>query len=483
MLGSSIRDRARSSYMNMVFNGRAQGGTRGMGAAWITATAVLGAFTAAWWIELHPGVFTDDSGRYISQAVSGEIDNVKPFFFARFLQFITVGGRFLESAALVHAGFAVLILSRMFAVGWVNRAPVLAMALCAMLVLNPYFAINLFYVQNDLLFCLAMVAILVETIHCARLGRIPTGSMVMIVLMAPMALLFRQNGVLFLPFWVVSLFFLLPRSQAIKASSGVLASCLLALVTMVGVNTETTLNTKYSAVVHAIAGLSRPEYGKPLAANISPPTRELLGAIRLDGAVDHYSPRFWDFVGFVEGGPKLQAMSGNQQREIVDSFVRNDLWPNLPGVLGIRTELWASILLGRGYPVGAYTVPRWMPESLAGSKIANPPGGGVLTDAVRLQERTGLLRSALPGLLVLIVVALGALWRHNSVFLWASGLLLLQAAVIFLLAPSADTRYLMFLYLAPFMGLFYHAWFSTSGLSPRDPTLVATGTSVTKEVP
>jgi hypothetical protein len=443
---------------------------RGLGKAWLLATALLSAYYLIWWSELRPGVFTADSASYLTQALTGKIANAKPFLYARFLQLATLGGHHLMAAALVQALIGTLILGRLFALGWVHRASAAALALCALVAVSPYFATMIFYVQNDPLFCLAMFGVLGETLHCVRRGCVGRDSAIIVALLAPMALLFRQNGLLFLPLWAVVLPFLMPRAQAWRLLVPAAATCLLAWTSIIGVRTDTTLNTKFPAVIHAISGLARPEHGKPVGSRLSGDTRNLIGAFKLYQAVDYYSPGYWDYVGFAPDGPQFILLPQDRQRAIVRSFVKHDLVANFPAVMAIRTELWLSILMGRGMPVSASENPPALPYLVSRAKAAHPPAGGRLTRTLTFVEQTPWMRSSVPGLAILLVLALLALWRRDPRMLWATALIGIQVAVIFVLAPSSDSRYLLSLYLAPFLGLLPDAWSLRSTTTASMPT-------------
>jgi hypothetical protein len=346
----------------------------------------------------------------------------------------------------------------MFALGWVDRAPKAAMLVSALVVVTPHCAAMLLYVQNDPLFCVAMLAILVETLHCAHLGRLERGSVILVALLAPMALLFRQNGLLFVPLWALSLPFLFPRRLAWKLLLPALATCALGLASIIGVHTETTLNARFPAVIHAIAGLSRAEHGKPVGVKISVETRQLIGGFRLHDAVNYYTSGYWDFIAFEPGGPQMVRLPQDRQKAIVDSFIRNDLVANLPGLVAIRTELWLNILMGRGLPLRASDVPRFLPDTVKQAKLARVASPTFPTGLLAFHEGAPWLRSAVLGLLVLVSLGLLAFWRRDARMLWMVALIALQTAIIFVVAPSSDTRYLFFLYLAPFLGLAPGAW-------------------------
>ena len=85
--------------------------------------------------------------------------------------------RFNAVVVAIKVAVIVLFLSRIFAVAWTSGASRLWIALGVLLVLNPYVANMAFYLQNDVLFCFAMIAILVETLLASRLpGLLPEAS-------------------------------------------------------------------------------------------------------------------------------------------------------------------------------------------------------------------------------------------------------------------------------------------------------------------
>ena len=211
------------------------------------------------WIELRPGVFSDDSATYLHQVLTGRLENAKPYFFARFLQLTSLDGNLLQRLALVLALIGIALLARILAIGWRLGAPWWLLALAVLLLLNPYVQVMLQYIQNDVLFCIGIGSVLAETLWCVRRQRVGVGSMLLIAACAPMALLFRQNGLLFLPPWLLTLPLLAPVALWSRLALPALAACALALGTVAGVDTSTTVNSRFPAVIHVIAGLARPE--------------------------------------------------------------------------------------------------------------------------------------------------------------------------------------------------------------------------------
>lgn len=419
--------------------------------AWLVATALLWLYGLAWWLELRPGVFTDDSGLYLKQVMSGELANQKPYLYTRFLQVITLGGHIVHYAALIQALLALWIVARMFALAWVHRAPRWLLGVGVLLVANPFFMAMAFYVQNDPLFSIALVAVIVETLHCRMAGRVTRTSMAMVGLMLPMALLFRQNGLLFVPLWALALPWLLGRREALRIAAPGALTCVVALATMMGVDTRDTLDVRYPAVVHAISGLAREEYGHAAGVNLSEETRVLVGPRRLQVAAQFHNPRYWDFGGFYPRGPQFHMLDELRKDAIVSSFVRNDLWPNLPSVIAARTDMLVSILMGRGTAVKARQLPHAMPSVLAEIIKANAPRAGSLTRAMDYYYGHPWTRASLWSLMLLVCVGAVGVWRHCGVTLWACALLLLQMAIIATVAPSADARYVLYIYLSPFV--------------------------------
>ena len=432
---------------------------------WAVFFVGLALYLVPYWIELRPGVFSDDSGLYLQQVVTGKLENNKPFFFARFLQLASLDGNLLLRLALLLALVGIALLSRILAIGWRLGAPRWLFVVALVLLLNPYVQVMLQYIQNDVLFCIAIGSVLSETLWCIHRKRVGRGSMAVIVACAPMALLFRQNGLLFLPLWLLTLPLLVPRSLWMRLALPAVAACALALGTFAGVDTRTKGNTYFPAVIHAMAGLARPEQTRGTGFNLSPQTRGLLGENQMRRLAAAYDPRYWDYVGFVPNGPQYAQLNEQLKAEIVRSFVRNDLWPNLPAVVAIRTQLLLNILLGRDMPPDPYRVGPLVPHWLAHAKRANPPDeGGTSFSATRLVDaylHTPALRSQVVGLLGLVMMTLWGLWRREHLALWFAGFFWIQLAAVYLLMPAADSRYLFLLYLFPVFAV------ALCGRSPR----------------
>ena len=431
------------------------GDERRLARAWIFCAAALAAWFALWWFHLRPGVFSYDSGFYLQQVVSGQLGDHKPFLYARFLQLTSLGGRWFQASVFVQVGLVVVVLSRAFAIAISRRVAPLLIALCAVLVLNPYVADMAYYVNNDVLFSFAILALLVELLHLAD-GRQPRAASYLILLIfSPMALAFRQNGLLFLPLWLPCLALLVrpaDRYRLVLVSAGAAA---LAYTSIIGVDRRERHDMLYPAVIHETVRLAQPGYRYALGARLSPETRAAVGQPQLVAAVPVYWPLYWDTFEFVPDGPKLIYLSPEQRTRILASFVRHDLLPNLPSIAGHRVELFLGALLARAELVDPYGSPANMPARLGAWKArqgAASRGRGLLgqINAASIQTRDWSW-NALLGLIAMVCMSLAAAWRRNWPMLVALGLLWLQAGAVFALAPSADYRYVFMIYLAPLL--------------------------------
>jgi hypothetical protein len=424
---------------------------------WAITGAILGLYLFAWWLHLRPGVFSYDSGFYLNEVRAGNLSNLKPFLYARFLQIATLNGRALQLASVVQALLVLLALSRMFAIAMVTRARIASVVACALVVLNPYVANMVFYVQNDILFSVAVVAITVETLYIARQGRLSISSCAMITLFAPMALLFRQNGIAFLPLWAAAMFLLVPRREWLRVVLPATIACVVAFASVAGVSTEGPVDHQdmlYPAVIHEVVGLARPAFHDEIGARLSPETQVQIGSERMKHAVEFYAPLYWDTIAFFPGGPMLVQLPAEQRSRIVRSFLRHDLLPNVQTVLAHRLEIFLGASLARASMVGSYDIPSNLPQDLAASKSRHAAIGqtGLLhrLDAWSMETRAWGW-NALFGVCVLAMLSLAGLWRRDVPLLLCTLLFWVQAGLILIAAPSAEYRYVFALYLAPLL--------------------------------
>lgn len=422
-------------------------------AFWAIIGVLLGLYFTAWWLHLRPGVFSYDSGHFLSEVVRGDITNRKPFLFARFIELTSMGGRWFQFTMFAQVAIVVLIVSRAFAIALSNRISPVWIALCAVLVLNPYVANMVFYLQNDVLFCFGIIAILVETLLVARRGRITFASLAMVALASPMAFAFRENGLLFLPFWWILVLFLGQDGKRLVAVSFI--STLLAYASIIGVDKERTADLMYPAVIHEVARLAQSGYRHEIGSRLAPETRDAVGIEKLASATEVYWPLYWDTVGFFADGPNLAYLPGEQRSTIVRSFIKNDLLPNLPSVAGHRVEMLLGALLARAEYVDPYSAPENLHAPLRKWKNrvgASNRGEGILGE---LNEASGRSRgwswNAALGVVVLAAMTLVALWRRDRVTLIVTTLLWLQLGVLLAVAPSAEYRYVFMFYLAPLL--------------------------------
>ncbi len=422
-------------------------------ALWAISAVLLGLYFTAWWLHLRPGVFSYDSGHFLAEVVGGDITNRKPFLFARFIELTSMGGRWFQFTIFAQVAIVVLIVSRAFAVALANRISPVWIVLCAVLVLNPYVANMVFYLQNDVLFCFALIAILVETLLVARRGHITFASLAMVALVSPMAFAFRENGLLFLPVWWVLMLLLGQNGKRLVAVSAI--STLLAYASIIGVDKERTADLMYPAVIHEVARLAQSGYRHQVGSRLAPETRDAVGIEKLESATDVYWPLYWDTVGFFPDGPNLAYLPGEQRSAIVRSFLKHDLLPNLPSVAGHRVEMLLGALLARAEYVDPYSAPENLHGPLKKWKTrvgASNRGEGILGELNEASGRTrGWTWNAALGVVVLAGMTLLALWRRDRATLIVTTLLWLQLGVLLAVAPSAEYRYVFMFYLAPLL--------------------------------
>lgn len=438
-----------------------RGDDRDLGVWWAFGIVVFGLYFAAWWMHLRPGVFSYDSGFYLSEVLNGQITSQKPFLYARFIQLTSIGGRAFQITVFVQVALVLLIVSRAFAIAFATRASPVAIALCALLILNPYVANMAFYIQNDVLFCFAIMAMLVETLLVARQGRATTASYLVVALASPMAFGFRDNGLLFLPLWVVLLAFLVRRELWLRLVAVSVTTTALAWSSIAGVAQEDRHSLVYPAVIHEVVRLAQPGYRYPIGGRLSPETRDLVGMDVLKSATPMYWPLYWDTIAFFPGGPQLASLPKESRSAIVRSFVSHDLLPNVPSVAGHRVEMLSGALLARAEYVDPYSAPDNLPRSLkdwklrvgAGNRGAGPLGK--LNDA-SIRSRAWTWNAAF-GIFVLAGLSCAALWRRDKALLLMTALLWVQLAVVLAVAPSAEYRYVFMIYLAPLLMLAGHS--------------------------
>lgn len=421
---------------------------------WMGLALLFGLYFLAWWMHLRPGVFSYDSGHYIQEVLTGDITNRKPFLYARFIQLTSLGGQYFQFTVFVQAAIIVAFLSRIFAMAFASRVSPIWIALGAILVVNPYVANMVFYIQNDVLFSFAIIAILAETIWVYRRRNASLASYVIIALASPMAFAFRENGLLFLPFWGMMTALLLGR-EGRRMALVALISTLVAYGSAMGVDKRESHDLVFPAVIHEVARLAQSGYRHEMGGRLSMETRTAVGHEQLQAAADIYWPLYWDTVGFFPDGPNLAYLPNEQRSLIVRSFIRHDLVPNLPSVVGHRVEMLMGALLARAEYVDPYSAPDNLPVPLKKwkqRKGALNKGEGWLgwINETSAKSRSWTWNAAL-GVAVLMGTTLAAIWRRDPISLIPATLLWIQLGVVLAVAPSAEYRYVFMLYLAPLL--------------------------------
>lgn len=420
---------------------------------WMGFALLFGLYFLAWWMHLRPGVFSYDSGHYLREVLTGDITNRKPFLYARFIQLTSLGGQYFQFTVFAQAAIIVAFLSRGFAMAFASRVSPLWIALGVLLVVNPYVANMVYYIQNDVLFCFAIIAILTETVWVSRRGKVSPASYLVIALASPMAFAFRENGLLFLPVWCILVALLLGRDGRRLAGGAAICTALVYAAAIVGVDKQRTADLLFPAVIHEVARLGQAGYRHEIGGRLSVETRHAVGPEQLRSAADIYWPLYWDTVGFFPDGPNLAYLSDEQRTRIVRSFIRYDLAPNLPSVAGHRIEMLTGALLARAEHVDPYSAPANLPGPLRAWKDRQGSlnrGKGWLGkfNGVSTRTRHWTWNGAL-GVIVLTGVTLVALWRRDRISLIPAVLLWIQLGVVLAVAPSAEYRYVFMMYLAP----------------------------------
>jgi hypothetical protein len=424
-------------------------------AAYYLIGVALGAYFFGWWLNLRPGVFSFDSGYYLSEAESGLISSQKPFLYARFLQLTSLGGKYFQVSVFAQVLLVMLMLWRAFVLALARRVWPGWIAICAVLLANPYFADMVFYVQNDVLYCCAIIAMLLETLNVSRSSRLTRTGLVVIGIAAPMAFGFRDNGLLFLPLWLLLLPLVVTRPQAKRMAATAVVTTALAWCSVVGVRGHDSRDLLYPAVIHETVRLAQPGFRFPLGGRLSGETLSAVGVQRLALAVPLYWPLYWDTIAFGTDGAALGSLPQEQRKAIVASFLRHDLMPNLPSIVGHRVELLWGALWARAEMAGPYDAPANLPPRLLAWKqrsIAASARAGWLGkwNRASVESRHWTWNAAF-GALVLLGMSLVALWRRDKAILAMAVLLWIQMAAVMAVAPSAEYRYVFMIYLAPLL--------------------------------
>jgi len=415
---------------------------------------LLCAYYLLWYAHFWPGVFDYDSGVYLTEVATGQVKDVKPFFYARFLQAFSLGGHFFPAAVVAQIVTAAAALARILFVARRSRVHPVVLVFLVALLINPYVAMMLSYVQNDVLFSVAVAVLCCEAAFFWRTQRITRSGLLVFMAFFPIAFFFRENGKLFgLMLWG---FMVLNASARVSyrlllAPVGCVA---LAALSAIGVDFSRPWPLVYPMVIHEVVGLARPEFAEPAGSKLSMESRQAVGEERLVQAVPFYSADLWDTIGFVQGGPKLLDLPDERKSRLIKSFFVQDLWFNLPAVVGHRIELFLTAATAqREFFPATYEIPQNLPEGLRATatdsrKHVSARGLARGLFEVTLRYRA-FLWSPLPGVLLALALCLRGVWRRDRVALGIGVPLCAQTLLIAAFAPAAEFRYLFPLYLAP----------------------------------
>ena len=389
---------------------------------------------------------------YVNQVLTGNLTDQKPFLYARFIQLFSLGGRWIPAAIVAQILVAAGAFARMLCLLGRTRMPTAGLACYLILLLNPYVAMMLTYVQNDPLFSVAVAALTCEAAYAARRREANWPTLLVFGLYTPMALLFRENGKVFMAMlWAV----IAITAPTIRRRTLLASAAGVAAVASGAIGVDFTLSQRhlivYPMVIHEVVNVARPVFEEPLGTRLSPEIRASIGEERLAQAVEWYSPDHWDSIAFVPGGPKLLDLDTAAKGRIVTAFLRHDLWTNLPAVLGHRVQLFLTAATA-GRPIETHGLPRASLEALHISGAPRRARERRRTTVGRLYQFTvrnrALLWSPLPGAALVVALCAEGLVRRDRIAVGIGVLLATQAALVALFAPAAEFRYLFLLYLA-----------------------------------
>ena len=187
---------------------------------------------------------------------------------------------------------------------------------------------------------------------------------------------------------------------------------------------------------------------------VSAPAIQALESVApLDLIIKYYDRDYWDPLIFFPQGPALASMEKSQQDILIGEFFRHNLWRNIPAFMSSRV----NIFLVSAFAQGGFPGPTYAKNVLEKTKSESIYRRWGLERAEKALmaihdasfENRWLLWSPLPGIILLLFVALRAFNRRDLPALTVCGILLLQLSAVFFFSIAGEYRYLLGFFASP----------------------------------
>jgi hypothetical protein len=433
-------------------------------------TPLAGIFTGLalawglWWLAVWPGVVGQDGLAVLLQIEGRPIDSRKPMLWYLAVKALYGPTSRVEWVIGPQLLLGALIFSRILWWCWMQGLRRCFAAIALFVCLAPPVLLYQSAMYSDGLFAAGITGLTFEAWLIVRRRAVTPAQLAWLAVLLPLALFFRANGIFMLAIFVPVLWALDRRGRL------AVALLVLAWLAAFGIAGRTHRSLDEHGTLYPLALFETVNFLQPRAMGlrgpddqVTPETRRVLEHHRpIPEIVAYYDPDYWDPLVYRPGGPDLLALSRQDKKAIVREFLCCNLWKNVPDFLASRVNVFMVALLGQGgFPLPAHT-----PATLAQTRslpAASLDGIQPLRDALRgfydwSFSLRWLLWSPLPGIALMLAVAVAGWRRRDWLLVLLVTPLALQLAGIFVFSIAGEYRYLLPFFAAAAALLPMYAW-------------------------
>jgi hypothetical protein len=418
----------------------------------LTLFAVLLGAYAAWLVAFWPGFFGQDSLALALQVESeGARSSGKSLFWYLFGVLTYGPRRLVEWPIACQLLFAAGVFTRILGWCWAQGMKKTFAFLLAFIALSPATMYYQGLLYPDGPYSVAAAGLCFEAWKVAHERRLTRFSFAWLLVLAPVAFFFRDNGI-YLTVLLVPAFLAVGRMDRVK-----IASVLVLWVGVQAVGARMVGPIQSPGVLFPLSVFETVNFVQPIASAtglynaqhfLTAPTVEALNSHRPIREIAAYHDRdYWDTLVYLRSGPQLGALGQAQRDVILREFLCCNLWNNFPAFAASRVNVFLVSALGKGWFTRPEAILETLPQTKSASQIR--PYADTLAARVgrAVHERSfkyrWLLWSPLPGLVLVLALLVRGWRRRDKTLLLIAAPFIVQAGGIFLFSIAGEHRYLL----------------------------------------
>lgn len=414
--------------------------------------AVLLGVYACWLVAFWPGFFGQDSLALALQVESeGARSSGKSLAWYLFGRLTYGPGRLVEWPVACQLVFAAAVFTRILGWCWARGMRKTFAFVGIFIALSPATLYYQSLLYPDGPFSVAAAGLCFEAWKVAHERRLTRFSLAWMLVLAPVAFFFRDNGI-YLALLLAPPFLALGPSGRVQIASVLLvwvglhtvAARLHGPVPSPGVLFPLSVFETINFVQPAISATGLHTEAEFLTA----PTVEALRSFRpIREIAAYYDRDYWDTLVYLRSGPQVGNLNPSQREVILREFLCCNLWNNFPAFAASRVNVFLVSALGKGWFTRPQAILETLPQTQSASQVR--PYADTLVGRIgrAVHERSfryrWLLWSPLPGLALVVALLVRGWRRRDGTVLLVALPFVLQAGGIFLFSIAGEHRYLL----------------------------------------